>query len=251
MNTFVKVSLSLDYRKADTAIKVLQAAGAEPDYAAYPVFDYLMGIALYTRADTACVPYFQRYLKGNKSDIFIKDAWAKMALAWYMAGNKVQAASCRRQIKAQGSARLDADKLAQKFGTSENWPNKKLLQSRLLIEGGYYRTADALLRTIDLKLLTDPGDRAEYFFRFGRVFEELNDNNNALLYYQYTITTGKDRHEQFAARAALQKGRIYEKTAKYPLAIACYKECLDMPAHDFQNSIDNQAKAGLNRVGFK
>jgi hypothetical protein len=43
-------------------------------------------------------------------------------------------------------------------------------------------------------------------------------------------------------------GIIYEHTGQTKEAIDRYNECLDMPSHDFQNSIDNQAKAGLNRI---
>ena len=251
LNVFVKVSLALDYRKAETAIEILRAAATEPGFADYPVFDFQMGAALLTRADTACAFYYSRYLKKNKSDIFIKDAWQKMALAWHIAGNTMQAEYCRKQAGLQGSSRLDADKQASRFAENSTWPDKRLLHARLLIEGGYYSQAQSLLGTIDVHTLANQADKAEYYFRLGRVQEETGNGNKALEYYQITIGMSRQRHEQFAARAALQKGRIYEAAGKLQLAIASYKECLAMPDHDFQNSIDNQAKAGLNRVEGK
>jgi len=248
LNTFAKVSLALDYRKADAAIATLRSASTEPGYGSYPVFDYMMGVALYTKGDTACNGYFMQYLKKNKSDVFIKDAWQKMAFNRYIAGDMKEAEYCRKQAGLEGAARLDADKQAEKFAESKVWPFKKLLQARLLIEGGYYNEAHTVLNGIDSTSLSNLADRAEYYFRSGRVYEESGDGNKALEYYQCAINTGKKRHEQFAARAALQKGRIYELAGKNRAAITSYKECLDMPGHDFQNSIDHQAKAGLNRV---
>lgn len=251
LHTFVKVNLALDYRKADAAIATLNAAASEPGYSTYPAFDYQMGAALLTRADTACATNYLQYLRKNKSDLFIKDAWQKMAFAWYINGNMKQATYCRQQAKTQGSTRLDADKQAQKFAEHDVWPNKKLLHARLLTDGGYYLQAGALLNGIDRAALTNPADKAEFYYRMGRVFEESGDSNNALANYQAAISTGKDRHEQFAARAALQEGKMYEQAGKTTQAIASYNECLDMPAHDFQNSIDNQAKSGLNRLEGK
>ncbi len=251
LNTYVKANLALDYRKADAAIETLNAAMAEPEYKNYPVFDYQMGMALLTRADTGCTYYFNQYLNKNKSELFIKDAWQKMAFAWYIAGNTAKAEYCKKQIIQRGTARLDADKQAEKFGEKKTWPMRKLLQCRYLIEGGYYKQALAVLNTIDNASLTNIADKEEYYFRMGRIYEESGNSTKALEFYQYAIAMGKNRHEQFAARAALQKGRIYEQTGNNPQAIASYKECLAMPEHDFQNSIDNQAKAGLNRVDGK
>jgi tetratricopeptide (TPR) repeat protein len=210
-----------------------------------------MGIMLLTKLDTACVFYFERYLKKNKSDILIKDAWQKMAFAWYIAGDMNKANYCRKQAGTQGTARMDADKQAEKFSESNVWPLKKLLQARLLSDGGYYSQALIILNSIDNANLTSPADKAEYYFRLGRVYEETGNSNKGLQFYQSTINAGKEGHEQFAARAALQKGRIYEQSGNNAMAIASYKECLDMPSHDFQNSIDHQAKAGLNRLEGK
>lgn len=248
LNTFVKANLALDYRKADAALETLRGAAKESNYSSYPIFDYQMGVALLSKADTTCAYYFQQYLKKNTSDLYIKDSWQKMALAWYLAGNMTKAQYCRRQITLNGTARIDADKQAEKFYESKTWPFKRLLQARLLIEGGYYSEAFTILIGIKNETLTNPADKAEHFFRLGRVCEESENYSKALEYYQSTINTGKDRHEQFAARAALHMGKIFEQRNQLLQAKSSYQACLDMPEHDFQNSIDQQAKAGINRI---
>ena len=245
LNSFVKTNIALDYRKSDVAIEVLQAAATDINYNRYPIFDFQMGLALLTKSGIACTDYFQKYLKRNKSDLYVKESWQKMAWAWYIAGNMQQAEYCREQAKLQGSTRLDADKQAEKFAESKTWPVKKLLQARLLIDGGYADQALTILNSMDVVSLTNPSDKAEYYFRLGRVYEESADNKKALEYYQSAINTG---NEQFAARAALQTGMIYEHSGMTTNALKSYKQCIAMPAHDFQNSIDQQAKAGINRV---
>jgi len=250
LNTFVKVNIVLDYRKADAAIQTLKAIATEADYNKYPVFDYQMGVALLDRVDTGCIYYFRQYLEKNKSDIYIKDCRQKMALAWYLNNNMTEADHCRNLARTQGSTRSDPDKQALKFAESKVWPNKALLQARLLTAGGYYTRALSILQGINQAQLK-AADKLEYLFRYGSVWQEAGDTDKALDYYRQTIEAGKIRHEQFAARAALQMGLMYEHTGKKAQAIAMYKECLDMPAHDFQNSIDQQAKAGINRIEGK
>ncbi len=251
LRTFVKANLALDCRRSDAAIETLKAAMKDPGYNSYPVFDYQMGVALLSKTDTACVYFFNQYLEKNKSDLYIKDCWQKMALAWYIAGNMPQAAYCRQQILTVGTARIDADKQARKFAEDKTWPLKDLLRARLLIDGGYYGRAQNLLGSIDTIGLTNVADKAEYYFRLGRVHEESGNYEHALACYRSAIYTGKNRHEQFAARAALQMGRVYELTGNTAMAVNSYNECLDMPGHDFQNSIDQQAKAGINRLQGK
>ncbi len=258
LNTFVKANIALDYRRSEDALELLRAAATEPGYSNFPVFDYQHGMALLTRCDTSCVFYFNRYLRNNKSDIGIKDSWQRMAFAWYVNGNREKAEYCRRQVLREGTARLDPDKQAARFAASGVWPHKGLLQARLLIEGGYNEKALALLQGIGKAQLVNPADRAEYGFRLGRVYEEMARKpgggqhfKTALAHYREALNDGKGRHEQFAARAALHMGKIYETLEMNVEAIAIYNECLNMPDHDFQNSIDQQAKSGINRIEGK
>lgn len=258
LHTFVKANIALDYRHADEALELLRAAAAEPGYNNYPVFDYQHGYALLTHCDTGSTYYFNRYLKENKSDVYIKDCWQKMAFAWYTSGRTDKAEYCRKMVTKEGTARIDADKQASRFAASGVWPHRTLLQARLYIEGGYYDRALDILNSISKEQLQNPADRAEFHFRTGRVFEEMavapgksSFYKQALAQYKWAMIEGKDRHEQFAARAALHTGRIYEQLGMNQEAIAIYNECLNMPDHDFQNSIDQQAKSGINRIEDK
>jgi len=79
----------------------------------------------------------------------------------------------------------------------------------------------------------------------------MGNDTKALEYYRHTISIGKDRPEYFAARSALQMGFIYEHSGRPRDAIAAYNEALNMHSHDFQASIDQQAKAGINRLSLK
>ena len=258
LNTFAKVNIALDYRQSGAAIEALTAAASNPEYSKYPIFDYQMGAALLTRLDTGCTFYFARYLEKNKADIYVKDTWQKMAFAWYVNNNMPKAGYCLAQAKIKGTARLDPDKQAARFAENNTWPMPKLLQARLLIDGGYNEDALTILQSIDSLALKHPMEKAEYHFRLGRAYQALADNNEgkqyfvlAVNHYYAAINAGKDGHDQFAARAALQTGKMYEQIGMNREAISKYKECLDMPAHDFQNSIDQQAKAGISRIEGK
>ncbi len=249
LNTFVKANIALNYRKADIALQTLRTAEDRiPEYRLYPVLDYEMGIALYHKLDPACIPYFTRYITNHRSKLYIKDAWYMIALSWYLHGNTEKATVSREQINNTGSRLTDADKQAQRFAEDRKWPHPQLLKAQLLCDGGYYSDALQTLRIVSLAAFNNAADSAAYHFRLGRIYDETGEDSLALTAYHQAIAIGKNRKEHFAARSALQMGLIYELQGKTAEAKAAFRECLTMKGHDFQASIDQQAKAGLNRI---
>jgi tetratricopeptide (TPR) repeat protein len=249
LRAFVRANLALSFRRADAAVGALQAAIAMPGAQAYPVFDYEMGCAQLLRLDLSCTTYLERYVSRNTGMLFTKDALQNAALAWYLKGNKAKAVAMRASILNQGSLNTDADRQAQRFAKSDNWPHPLLLTARMLIDGGYYAQALAKLRTTTAAAFTDMADRLEYDFRLGRALEESGDATHAVQAYQRVINNGRNRPEHFAARSALQMAGIYEQRGQTAEARRYYKLCRSMRDHDFQASIDQQAKAGLGRIG--
>jgi hypothetical protein len=249
MHAFIKSNLALNYRKADVALKILKSASGINGYATFPIMDYELAEALLLKLDFSCVTIYQRFIKDYRGKHFVKDAWQKMAWAAYLQNNITRSGYCVQQIKKSGNAATDADKQAQRFSESGVWPMRELLEIRLLIDGGYYKNALIKIQTINKANLVTVPNKLEYNFRYGRIFEELGNSEKAILFYKATVEDGRERTEYFAARAALQMALMLEHAGKKTDAIACFKDCLSMHNHDFQSSIDQQAKAGLNRLG--
>jgi tetratricopeptide (TPR) repeat protein len=192
--------------------------------------------------------YLNRFIQRYNGRMFVKDAWQQLAYAYYIQGNMAQARHCRNQILSQGSRETDADKQAYLFGKNSSWPALPVLKARLLLDGGYYPQAMAQLRSTDVNTLPTVADKLEYYFRLARVYDVTGDPDKAIGLYHTTIAMGRQRQEHFAARAALQMALLYEKSGRIKEAIASFKDCLSMKNHDFQANIDQQSKAGLNRL---
>lgn len=248
LHAFIKANVALNYRKGEVALQTLKEAALLKEYRHFPIFDYEMGIALQLQLDKAAIPVFRDFLNRYRGRIFVKDAWQQLTLAHYLHGNMQQATYSRNKIKTEGTASTDADKQARRFADSGIWPVLPLLQARLLIDGGYYQEALSKLTACNPVSLATATDKLEYHFRTGRVYDELRKDVTAMQYYQTTIDMGRNRKEHFAARSALQIARIHERNGRKQDAVARYNECLSMKGHDFQTNIDQQAKAGLNRL---
>lgn len=250
LNSFFQANIQLNYHNAAAAGNLLRGMMKDPAWGQFPVFEYEFANALYLNGDAACIRHFQQYTVRNKGNLYTKDALMKCALFYYLSGNQQMATEARKQIKVLGNTATDADKQAQRFAEDSNWPNAFLLKARIQTEGGNYREAIAQLKSLIPSSLRDPADKLEYYYRAGRAYEGIDEITNATRYYNLTIKEGSNRKEQFAARACLQTGLMLEKSKRKDEAIQWFKRCLSMRNHDFQSSLDQQAKAGINRLSI-
>ncbi|ANI87955.1 hypothetical protein A9P82_00650 [Arachidicoccus ginsenosidimutans] len=248
LNAFVRINIALNYHKTDVALATLQSIQNTDAYNLLPIFDYEMGYALLTKLENNAPAYFQKYIGRTKTPSFIKDAYMQMAQSYYLQDNLQKASYCRRQIKNEGNANTDSDKQAVRFANNNAWTAAPVLKARYLIDGGYYNRALEVLNGYNPKTLPTVTDQLEYYFQTARAYDELGMNDKAIYYYQTTINMGKNRKEHYAARSALQLGFMYEQAGKKEEAIKMYNQCLSMKGHDFQNNIDQQAKAGISRL---
>ena len=155
-----------------------------------------------------------------------------------------KAKTFRRKILERGSMDTEADKQAQKEAGTTVWPHSLLLRARLLNDGGYQREALRLLHGRSARDFALIEEKLEFAYRAGRLFDDLETDDQAIVFYKEAIELGEKRKEYFAARAALQIGFIYEKNGDKVSALTWFRRCLSMKDHDFKNSLDQRAKAG-------
>jgi predicted negative regulator of RcsB-dependent stress response len=242
-------NLAVTNLKADLGIKILTERNNSPAYAGIPYEYYLMGLLKMNRQDDDAHVYLEKFINTFKGKFNVKEALQRLSWYYYLHGNMEAANKYRNLILTRGSAEADNDKQALKEAKSGKWPNSFLLKVRLLSDGGFFNEALRLMQTkkaADFALIEE---KLEYAYRLGRIYDEMGSDDQAIAMYDATVKAGSSRPEYYAARAALQMGYIYEKRNDKAKARQCYQACLDMPDHDFKNSLDQRAKAGLQRVG--
>ena len=67
-------------------------------------------------------------------------------------------------------------------------------------------------------------------------------------YYMQTLKNGTGSRYYFAANSTLLLGMIYEERNEPEKAKAYFEQCLSLDNHEYQNSIDQKAQAGLDRL---
>jgi len=231
----------------DEAINFFEAIPRSSQYTSLPLADYFLGNAKLCRMDTDANVYLLKYVNEYKGVNFIKDAYVKLAYYSLFKNDREKYASYINMVHTRGYATDEKDKQAIKEADDVQ-PNISLLKARFYYDGGYESKALDELKIHQEKDFNPLRDKIEFNYRLGRIYEKLEKFNEAIACYQRSIVLGKATAYYYSANAALSIGGIFEHKKDYKNAAIYYKQALDMRDHEYQNSIDTQAKDGLNRI---
>ncbi|HTI91375.1 MAG TPA: tetratricopeptide repeat protein [Puia sp.] len=245
--TYLYANLSLNDHRSAVAEQIISQMNTAPVYMDMPVWELEMGYARLNHLDPAAAGHLERFLQRFKGRFYVKDALEKLSWSYYLNGDLRKADSCRLLVLRKGTAESDADRQALKNARGGNWPAKKLLQARLLSDGGYYAEALQSIQGMASSDFVLPEEKCELAYRLGRIYDGLGRNDEAIGAYLTAIKTGEHLTAYYAARAALQTGYIYEQRGDKVKAIAFFQKCLSLKDHDYKNSLDQRAKAGIAR----
>jgi len=235
----------------DETIEILLSQPAGSEYYPFVYLDYLLGLAKLQRLDEDANQYLKKYL-GNFTGInFIKAAYQKIAWYYLVNDNKSKYLENISNVEKYGNDIVDADKQAEREAEKNDIPNRVLLKARLLFDGGYYERALADLTKNNTNFLSSPKDSLEFYYRLGRIYDEWGKPSQAIPHYKRTIDTGAESEYYFAANSALKLGLIYERNGDLEKAANYYEQATSMENKEYKNSIDQKAKAGLNRIENK
>jgi len=231
----------------DDAIENLLSIPKSSQYVDLPIADYLIGNAKLCRMDSDAANYFAAYIHRYKGINYIKDSYLKIGYFYLLKNDEAKYNYYVNLAKTKGYSVDEKDKQALEEANDVK-PDNELLRARFYFDGGYYNKALTLLQNkqeADCKILRD---KIELNYRLGRVYQMLNRFNEAVASYQRAIALGRSAKYYYAANAALNTGTIYEYIKSYDQAANYYKMALSMKDHEYQSSIDTQAKEGLERI---
>ncbi|MFL9482304.1 tetratricopeptide repeat protein [Chitinophagaceae bacterium LWZ2-11] len=245
---YMAANLALNNKQTEYSKSIVTNRNKSPEYLTTGVWDYELGFAkLYHLEIQDAAQYFETYIANFKGKFYVKDVYQKLSWCYYLQGNMQAAEAARNNVLKKGSTDSDADKQALKDAKSGVWPNALLLKARLLNDGGYNNDALGLLAGKNIGSFSKDEDKLEYTYRLARIYDDMHKDDDAIKAYQSAITLGADRKEYYAARAAWQIAQIYERQGKKAQAISYYEKCMNMPDHEYKNSLDQKAKSGIAR----
>lgn len=247
LKSYLKAYVCAKKGHTEEAIVTLANRPAGQQYQSFPYLDYLMGIAKLNKLDLTAGTYFNRFLQTNKGVSYVKDSYLHLAWIELISDDVKGYEQYAAKVKSIGYSIHERDKQALNEILA-GAPQQGLLKSRLLFDGGYYAKSLEVLAGVkenDLKLVKD---RTEYFYRLGRNNDELGKADAALENYQKAVDYGKGLKAYFAANSALFMGKIYMKKRNFAQARSCFNTAINMKGHQYENSIESEAKDSLKRI---
>lgn len=228
-------------------------------YLSIPIVDNMLGdIYLQKGQFSTAITYYQRFLNQYKGQNFLKDTYYKQFLCYWL-NNQLnpKTRALLQRVETVGRTTVESDKAAQKFAGSflkrGPSPNQRvLMQARLSCDGGYLDSAFAYLRPHVENRFTGVAERAEFNYRMGRIQQRRSEADAAVPYFTRAIVLCAQNDEtdklSFGATAALQLGYVYQQKKDSKRARQYFQKALSYKHHEYKNSIDNKARAGLNSL---
>jgi hypothetical protein len=244
---YLAANLGINGQRSEYAKNILLQKNNSQEYLEMPQWDLEMGYAKLNHLEPDADIFLNRFLEKFRGRFYVKDVLQKLSWFYYLQGDQSKANAYRELVLKRGNLDTEADKQAQKEAEEGNWPNKLLLKVRLLNDGGYNTEALNLLLANSSAGILFPADKLEFAYRLGRLYDDTGKIEEAVNAYARAIRLGSQSRAYYAARAALQTGYIYEKSGDKKKASIYFQKCIDMKDHDYKNSLDQKAKAGLQR----
>ena len=240
---------------SEQALHYLMERPTGKAYLPLPVIDNILGdIYLQKGEYGTAITHFDLFLKNYKGQNFLKDSHYKLFLCRWLANEPdVRYHSLLQKTLAVGRTTVESDKAAQKWaeaylkkGASPN--QKALMRARLASDGGFTDSALAYLRPYTEATLTSTPELAEYNYRLGRIYQRRNELDRAIPYLTRALTLSEPDQLSFGATAALQLGYIYQQKNDRTHARSFFQKALNFKHHEYKNSVDNKARAGLSQL---
>lgn len=247
LNYFITASVAHYTGKNDQVISILSKRPTTSNYYPFPFLDYMIGNAKLNRLDRDADDYFKKFLENYKGKNYLRETNRK--LAWY--GLIFQRSDIYKyyisKVIQTGNNSLDEDKAATREAESKQAPNTILLKARLLSDGAYYAKALNVLDSCDIKVLSFE-EKLEYYYRKARILDDMGQPAKSIPFYDWVIKNGVKTNTYFAPNSCIKLGNYYEHINDKKSATLYYQKALTYINHEYKNSIDAQAKAGLNRI---
>ena len=248
LSTYICAHVGVYGKHNDEALQILNDRPIDKKFAPYPFLNYLTGLAKLNKLDSDAETNFKQFIVSYKGENHIKSSFQKIAWCFLLKGDSINYTHFMAKAKKLGSSVSDTDKQAEKEAITKSKPNVFLLRARLLFDGGYYAKASDEMNQISESNFSNIAEQTEYLYRSGRIYEEWNKKDSALIFFAKAIEKGKNLDRYFAPNSAFESGKIYEAKGDKEKAKQYYELCISFENHEYKNGLDQKAKAGLNRL---
>jgi len=248
LSTFFRSNMALKLNRNEVALNILKVRPKDKEYESCYFFYYLLGTAKLNKQDPTAIDDFKIFQACFHGRNFIKSNYQKMSWYYFLSGDYNLAEYYKELIVKIGVSSTEDDKIATQY-SKKPWPNKELLRTRLLYDGGYYTQAAGVISKIVLKELPNSNQKAEYCYRRGRISEKLGHTDLAMKFYEASSLYAIQSDEYYGAYASIYLGEYYAANGDKKMAKKYFDRALSFKNNrEYVESLEQRAKLGLKNL---
>jgi hypothetical protein len=236
----------------DLALDLLGEIYQEELQAPFYSLDYITGRCKLNHLENDADIFLKKYLDTYPGLDYKKDVCNRLSYYYLLRGDAEKYREYKAMVAKVGQDLRDRDQEAILESQASVIPHIGLLKARLLCDGGYFKEADSILKSIDISRLSEKSYQLEYNYRMGRVLQLSGHPEEAVQFLTKSYTDGKSLPYTFATRSALSLGKIYEDMQDYPNAVLWYERCVDVfSSTHTTEGVKDSAEKGIKRAKAK
>lgn len=241
-HVFLIAFAAIDAKKPDYAIKAIELFEPTPDYTTFYYIDYMYGKAKMYAGDKDAAIWFKKYVTFYKGKLLINDAYRK--LSWLAClDDDFKTYKIYYQLSIKDKPKLNEEELyLGNLIAQTKMPEKHLLQSRILFDGGRYNDALAAIEKSEQINKTSERDKIELFYRKGRIYYDTGKYQNAIECFNKCMLINKKNKSYMVPYACYYLGMAHLKLGKHDLAKKTFAETLTYSGYQYENTLKQKVK---------
>ena len=249
---FLGASTAIKNSQSEKALEYLKKSNDDTDGLIIPYSYYQLGeVYLHKGEYDSAVRSYQKFLVAYQGQNYIKDAFYKIAICYWLMGNRSASEKYFDKAKEEGKESAEADKYAARSLAENINPNTKLSKIRYATDGGYYENAKKIANSVSDNDLPTFKEKIEFIYRKGRLHHKSGALAEARKEYLETIEKQGEENWYFAPNACLQLGYLFVDQKQVKEAQQYFEKALSYKKHEYKNSIDSKAKSALAQLKKK
>lgn len=251
---FLTVAILKKEGKTEEALQVMNSSPSGSDYLPLPVMQYMKAeLLLHQGKHPLAVKQYELFLQQYRGANFVKDSYYKIFIGYWLTNQTEKGRKYLEKVTTLGSTVTEADQFAQRFAeqylaNKVSDEVKPLYMARYYSDGGYQQKAKMALQEFNENSFSTDLAKAELNYRRGRIYQKSGTPSQSIAFYKRAITLSEPHSYYFGASAALQLGYIYQDNKQIASARTYFKKAIAFKKHEYKNSIDNKAKAALQKL---
>jgi tetratricopeptide (TPR) repeat protein len=231
--------------------KAIDDGGSDNEFSAYALFRLAELQFRCNQFEKAKASYL-RYLSMLDLDLYHAQTYYKLGLCSERSGNREDALTYYKQAVSNTDnpdelyARRKAKELLKRPISNTE---QTLLLARNHFDAGQYDSAFSALRPLvqQENVLSDD-ERAELYYRLGRIYDEMRKEDEAVAFYQKCYGIKAERERYFAPQSRLHLGRLYARNGKSAKAKDEFEKATRYVSFDFEKELRREVKLELAKL---